>query len=183
MGVRVKFYRGAWWVFVSHRGRRRSKMVGDEASARAVARQIRERLASGDLGLIAKDSPTFQTYATTWLSNGEGARKRSTQRFYSFNLTLHILPVLGPKPVAALKRADCRELMATCRAKGLKVASMRGVNRTLSAVLSQAVEDALLPANPAFRMGKYLRDGDEAPIETHPFTAEEAQTFLATVQE
>lgn len=182
MGVKVKFYRGAWWVFVNHHGRRRSKMVGDEAAARAVARQIRERLAAGDLGLVAKDGPTFQVYATEWLTTGEGARKRSTHRFYSFNLALHIIPAIGEKRVAALKRADCRELIAVCRAKGLKVASMRGVNRTLSAVLSQAVEDQLLQANPAFRMGKYLRDGDEAPIEIQPLTREEAHTLLTTAQ-
>jgi integrase len=86
--------------------------------------------------------------------------------------------VLGDKPIATLKRADCRELMAVCRAKGLKIASMRGVNRTLSAVLSQAVEDALLPANPAFRMGKYLRDGDEPAVEIQPLTREEVQQLL-----
>lgn len=180
MGVKVKFYRGAWWVFVNHHGRRRSKKVGEEAAARAVARQIRERLALGDLGVIPKDSPTVRTFATTWFTHGEGTRKRSTHRFYGFNLTLHILPVLGDKPIATLKRADCRELMAVCRAKGLKIASMRGVNRTLSAVLSQAVEDALLPANPAFRMGKYLRDGDEPAVEIQPLTREEVQQLLET---
>lgn len=59
---------------------------------------------------------------------------------------------------------------------------MRGVNRTLSAVLSQAVEDAWLPANPAFRMGKHLRDGDAVREEIDPFTREEAHAFLEHVQ-
>ena len=57
---------------------------------------------------------------------------------------------------------------------------MRGVNRTLSAVLSQAVEDALLPANPAFRMGKHLRAGDELPTEIEPLTRDDVQTLLDT---
>jgi integrase len=105
-------------------------------------------------------------------------RKASTHRFYAFNLTLHILPVLGDKHVAAIKRADCRDLLNACRTKGLKPASMRGVNRTLSAVLSQAVEDELLPANPAFRMGKHLRSGDDLPAEIQPLTREEAYLFL-----
>jgi integrase len=55
---------------------------------------------------------------------------------------------------------------------------MRGVNRTLSAVLSQAVEDAWLPANPAFRMGKHLRTGDELPVEIEPLTRQEVYTFI-----
>lgn len=179
MGVTVKFYRGDWWVFVNHQNRRRSKKVGDRATAFALARQIRRRLAAGDLSLLTtQDRPTFNTYAAAWLTAGEGVRKASTHRFYGFNLNLHILPVLGDRVVSSLKRVDCRDLMAACRAKGLKPASMRGVNRTLSAVLSQAVEDAWLPANPAFRMGKHLRTGDELPVEIEPLTRQEAFTFL-----
>jgi len=60
---------------------------------------------------------------------------------------------------------------------------MRGVNCTLSAVLSQAVEDAFLPANPAFRMGKYLRNGDELPVEVQPLTREEAHALLLKAEE
>ena len=145
----------------------------------AVAREIRQRLAEGDLKLLDSETgPTMRAYATRWLEGGQDARKASTHRFYAFNLTLHILPVLGDKHVAAIKRADCRDLLNACRTKGLKPASMRGVNRTLSAVLSQAVEDELLPANPAFRMGKHLRSGDDLPAEIQPLTREEAYLFL-----
>ena len=103
--------------------------VGDRVTAGEVARQIRQRLAAGDLGgLGAQSRPEFQTYAKDWLKAGEGTRKRSTQRFYTFNLNLHVLPVLGGRPVASLKRADCRELLAKCKEKGLKPASMRGAH-------------------------------------------------------
>ena len=122
----------------------------------------------------------MRAYATKWLDDGAAARKASTQRFYTFNLHLHVFPVLGDMPVSALTRATCRDLMTACRTKGLKLASMRGVNRTLSAVLSQAVEDAILPANPAFRMGKHLRAGDELPTEIKPLTRDEVQTLLDT---
>lgn len=179
MGVTVRFYCGDWWIFINHANKRRSKKIGDRATAYEVAKQIRQRLAAGDLGLLAtQDSPSLQRYATKWLEAGEGGRKASTQRFYTFNLNLHILPVLGTKPVSSLKRADCRDLMTACRVKGLKPASMRGVNRTLSVVLTQAVEDAWLPANPAFRMGKHLRTGDELPAEIEPLTRQDAYTFL-----
>jgi integrase len=158
-------------------------MIGDKATALELAKQIRQRLAAGDLSLLAtQGSPTLQVYGTNWLAAGEGVRKASTHRFYTFNLNLHIFPVLGTRPVSSLKRADCRDLMTTCRAKGLKPASMRGVNRTLSAVLSQAVEDAWLPANPAFRMGKHLRSGDEVTEEIQPLTREDAHTFLETAK-
>ena len=171
MGVTAKYHKGAWWVFINHRGQRKAKKVGDRPTAFEVARKIRQRLTEGDLGLFSSDTgPTLSIYATDWLTGGEAARKASTHRFYHFNLRLHVLPTLGDKPVSRITRADCRDLMVACRKKGLKPASMRGVNRTLSVVLSQAVEDTLLPANPAFRMGKYLRTGDELPPEIQPLT-------------
>jgi integrase len=184
MGVNVKFHKGAWWVFINHRGRRRAKKIGDKTTALEVARKIRQRLTAGDLSLLESDpGQTFRSYASAWLQDGEAGRKASTHRFYRFNLDLHICPILGDRPIAALKRADCRELMAACRGKGLKPASMRGVNRTLSVVLSQAVEDAILPANPAFRMGKHLRSGDELPAEIQPLTRDEASTLLEKAEQ
>jgi hypothetical protein len=39
-----------------------------------------------------------------------------------------------------------------CRTKGLKVTAVRGIARTLSTILTQAVEDELLTAHPAFRL-------------------------------
>lgn len=161
MGVKVKFYLGRRWVFIDHHSRRRSKRIGDRATALEVARKIRERLLLGDLGLLRSDSEPFDAYARRWLADGAAPRKVSTHRFYTFNLDLHIIPVLGAQPVSTVTRADCRRVLTAARAKSLKVASLQGVQRTLSAVLSQAVDDGLLTGNPAFRMGKYLRRGDE----------------------
>src|SRR4051812_17890766 len=159
MGVKVRFQRDGWWVLIDFRGRRRAKKVGDKATALVVARRIRERLALGDLALLGTDSETLRIYALRWLTDGEAARKASTHRFYKFNLELHILPVVGDQPVGAIVRASCRKVITAARDKALRIASLYGIQRTLSAVLSQAVEDGLLPANPAFRMGKHLRNG------------------------
>lgn len=184
MGVKVKFHKRSWWVFIDHGGRRRAKKIGDRDTAHAVARRIRERLALGDLSLLTSEpAESFEKYATRWLENGQGNRKASTHRFYAFNLTLHVVPVLGPRPISAVSRADCRDLITACRGKGLKRASLLGVQRTLSAVLSQAVEDGHLSANPAFRMGKHLRCGDEARAEIQPLTHLEAYDFLEAVRD
>src|SRR5436309_1738332 len=131
MSVKVRFHRGDWWVFIAYHGRRRSKKVGDRQTALQVAKRIRERLLLGDLTLLGTDTESLTTYATRWLTDGEKARKATTHRFYVFNLTLHILPVIGGQPVGALRRIDCRKVVATARAKGLKVASLYGVQRTL----------------------------------------------------
>src|SRR5262249_22142457 len=148
MGVKVKFWKGAWWVFINHHGRRRAKKAGDRATALEVARKVRGRLVAGDLSVLPADSESFRAFATRWLADGEAARKVSTHRFYTFNLDLHVYPTLGTQPVATITRADCRRVLTAGREKGLKIASLRGMQRTLSAVLSQAVDDGILAANP-----------------------------------
>jgi len=62
----------------------------------------------------------------------------------------------------------------------LKIPTVRGIARTLSAVLSQAVEDEHLSANPALRLGKYLRRGDESKPQIDPFTRDEAAILVST---
>ena len=85
--------------------------------------------------------------------------------------------------MSSFRRADCRLLVTACRAKGLKATTVRGIARTLSTILSQAVEDELLPANPAFRLGKYLRAADDPEPTVDPFTADESTQILAVAHE
>jgi integrase len=125
----------------------------------------------------------LHTYAEKWLDAARGNLKASMVYFYSTNLEQHIYPALGPRRVWALRRSDCRELVTVCRGKGLKVGTVRSVVRTLSTILTQAVENELLPANPALRMGKYLRQADEAEPEIEPLRRAEASHLVAIARE
>jgi integrase len=184
VGVKVKFWKSSWWVFVNHGRRRKAKRIDDKETALRVARAIRERLARGDLLLeqLAEDE-TLDAYVREWLKAIDGSLKASTVRFYTENLERHVLPLLGGKPVRSLNRADCRELVAVSRGKGLAVNTVKGIARTLSVVLSQAVEDEKLPANPALRLGRYLRRGDEPPAEIHPLNGDEAARLVRMARE
>ena len=55
-----------------------------------------------------------------------------------------------------------------CNARGVVAAQEIEVEQEVGVVLSQAVEDKKLPANPALRLGKYLRQGDTQPIDIQP---------------
>ena len=184
MGVKVRYRRGTWWVYVDHQGRRRAKKVGDRSTATQVARAIRKRLLLGDLGTDGvTPEQTLEAYTRAWLESAKATLKASTLTFYGGALKNHVLPFLGRRQVSSIGRADCRELIVRCRAKGLRINSVRGIARTLSAVLSQAVEDEFLPANPALRLGKYLRRGDEPEAEPDPFTRQEAELLVAVAAE
>lgn len=184
MGVTVRFWKGAWWIFVNHHGRRKAKRVGDRETAVRLAKTIRERLALGDFHLApAADEATLNAYTEGWLKTVAGTLKASTIRFYNGHLDEHVLPALGSRPVTSIRRQDCRELIADCRKKGLRVGTVKGVLRTLSTVLTQAVEDDLLEANPALRMGRYLRQGDEPAPQINPLTRDEVARLIAAALE
>ena len=101
---------------------------------------------------------------------------------YSTNLNRHILPVLGDKPVTAISRLDCRTLIAERRSKGLSRKSIQNIGRTFSSVLSQALEDGLITGNPAFRLGRYYRNGDEVKAAICPLTSDEVSVLLAAAR-
>jgi integrase len=106
----------------------------------------------------------------------------------------HIIPILGSTSIGAVSRKDCRQLVTAIREKlatkrgrqdtrALSIATVRGIARTLSAVLSQAVEDEHLSANPALRLGKYLRRGDQPKHQIDPFTRADVAHILAVARE
>jgi|SoiMethySBSTD1v2_1073268.scaffolds.fasta_scaffold92340_4 integrase len=126
---------------------------------------------------------TLKTYAEDWLKTAAQNLKASTVGFYRDHLENHVYPLLGDRPITDVTRSDCRRLITTAREKGLKVRTVAGIVRSLSTVLSQAVEDGHLQANPALRPGKYLRRGDEAASQPNPFTVDEAVHLVETARE
>jgi integrase len=184
MGVKIRFHKGAWWLFINHRNQRRAKKIGDRQTALRTAQQVREAMIAGDLALTPKPPPeTVQAYARAWLRGLERNLKASTVRFYRENLDRHVLPLLGDRPLASVTRADGRELIAACRQKGLRLNTVKGIARTLSTLLSQAVEDDKLLAHPCLRLGRYLRRGDEPKTVVQPLTREEAAHLVNTAAE
>jgi integrase len=105
-----------------------------------------------------------------------------------------VFPILGTTPINAVSRKDCRQLITAIRekvaakrgrqdAKALSIVTVRSIARTLSAVLSQAVEDEHLSADPALRLGKYLRRGDQPKHQIDPFTRADVAPVLAVARE
>jgi integrase len=191
MGVKVKHWKGAYWLFINHDGKRKARRVGagpaGQKAANAAAIKIQARLAEGDTAPLEESTAappiTFQTYADGWIeTHAKQACKFSTARVYEANLDRHILPVLGDRPVAAISRMDCRTLISECRKKGLSRKSIENIGRTVSSVLSQAMEDGLITGNPAFRLGRYYRNGDQVKAQICPLTAAEVSLLLSAAR-
>jgi integrase len=188
VGITVRFWKGAWYLFIRHNNRRKAKKVGDKATALRLKKELEERFAREDLQLPAPASrASLQTYAHAWLQTAEATLKSSTVRFYRDNLENHIYPTLGTHPINQVARAQVKLLLTTLTLKGLKPKTVTGVLRTLSTVLSEAVEDGHLPANPALRPGRLrrqLRDPNapkRAPID--PYRREEAEILVVVAEQ
>jgi hypothetical protein len=61
MSVRVKAWKGAWWIFVNHKDQRKAKRVGTGKEghrvAIAAAGKIQAQLVLGDLSLLEAAKP------------------------------------------------------------------------------------------------------------------------------
>jgi integrase len=188
MGVSVRRRGKAWWVFVRHKNRRKAKKVGDREAARRVAKEITERLAREDLQLpLVMPEETLKIYSEEWLKAAGSTLKASTIRFYRDHLENHVIPLLGSQVLSTLARRDVKRLLIELRKKGLQPKTITGVVRTLSRILSEAVEDEKLPANPALRPGR-LRRGLSDPnnlkkVPIDPYTRDEAKKLAETARQ
>jgi hypothetical protein len=61
---------GVYWIFVNHNGKRTSKKVGDEDTAKEVAGKIQAKITLGDFNIENQQEscPTFKEYAKKWLA-------------------------------------------------------------------------------------------------------------------
>jgi integrase len=147
--------------------------------AKALTKALRDRDTGKTLG---RKAPKLTAFADAWLPGTADTLKPSTRDFYQDHLDHHVLPLLGRHRVDSIRRQHVVALIRTSRQKDLKVNTVRGIVRTLSAVLSEAVEQEYLDANPALNVRKHLRQGSEAVPEPDPFTAEEAHLFAETAR-
>jgi hypothetical protein len=101
MGVKVKAWKGAWWLQINHKGQRKSKRVGvgkeGKRAAELAAVQIQARLAAGDDSILQETRAralTFQEHTEAWLkSYVTPQRKAGTAEKYEA-----ILRKLGSRP-------------------------------------------------------------------------------------
>src|SRR5262245_2403962 len=188
MGVKVRERNGASWLFINHRGRRKAKRVGigkeGKRAAQAAAVQIAAKLASGDSAIFEDTStkaPTFQEFAESWLRNVVVQRKPGTAEKYEMILRKHWVAILGQLPLTALTRERIKAVLGEGAIKGFKPRTVKGHLDVLRACLSAAVEDQLIPANPAARLGKFIaRSGQTEQIQT--FTRAELTMLLETAE-
>jgi len=147
-----------WWVFIAHNGKRKSKMVGDKTAAEILASRIREKLKAGELQIAPeKKMPTFGEYGQKWLDGyGETHLKYSTRNSYISVFKNHVGD-FKEKPLNQITRADIRELIYSKLKAGLAANTVAHIKAFVSGILTHAIEEELIQANPASRTGKLIK--------------------------
>ena len=108
---------------------------------------------------------TLATYASTWTQRMRPTWRASTAAGIANSLDKHILPVLGRRPVAGLRKSDVEAL---CASLALAASTVATVHQHFGQLLAGAVEDGLIARNPATRARLPKREASKAqpvPIE------------------
>jgi integrase len=183
MGVKIREWKGAWWVFINYHGSRKAKRIGTgevgRKAAKLAAQQIQARLALGQAAFDRQQvGITIDKYAETFLQRIEQTRKHTTLADYRKILDHDILPAFRGLDLQAITRDKVKVLATACLQRGLSPKTVQNIIRALSSLFSHAVEDNLLMVNPALRPGKFLpKISKRRSID--PLTREELAIFLA----
>jgi len=84
-----------------------------------------------------------------WRPNAALALKKSTVKYYGFQIDRHIIPVFGNCSLYDISRAQIEAVLSDLRQKGHASGTLRGVRATFSTVLQSAMERGYLDKNPA----------------------------------
>ena len=181
MGVKVRKRNGKWYVVIDYHGQRKSKCVGTREAAERVRREIESRLALGEVGILAEPekAETFKEYAEGWLNSHARIRcKPSTYDSYDQILRTHLFVRFGSVPLMAVTRDAAKSYLSELASSGKYAhGTLKNILATLRAVLSYAVEDGILPSNPAARLGVIFLPGARRR-RAEFLTRAEAMTFL-----
>ena len=187
MAVKVKEWKGAWWIFINHHGSRKAKRVGigdlGKKAAKSAMQQIQARLALGQAAFDThKTGVTFDSYAEKFLQRIEHTRKHTTLADYRKIATKDLLPIFRGMDLQDITREKVKSLALACLQKGQSPKTVQNIIRCLSSLLSHAVEDELLKVNPALKPGKFLPKISKRR-QVNPLTREEVSLLLTTTKD
>ena len=158
--VRRKGKDNAYWIFISHNGKRTSRRIGDKKAAEKVASQVRAKLQLGEFGFEDKKKPipTFKEFAVQFMETYSVMNhKESTRENYQSVLNAHLYPAFGNKTLDEINKRDVKELIQVKMSEGLSVNTVKNIKRYLNCILNEALDDEIIQSNPASRTGKMIK--------------------------
>lgn len=187
MAVKVKHHKGAWWVFIDHKGKRKAKRVGNsKKAAEQVAEKIQAKIALGQFEIKNEQQRRpFDVYFRNWLETYVKAHcKPSTVYVYEEAFRLYLLPAFGQKDISTVTREEVKALIYRLLAEGKSRSTANNVLAPIRAMFSHAVEDQHVDRNPCLRIMRRSRKEEGAQQQKASFlTRDELGLLLRTCQD
>jgi len=194
MGVSVREKKkgsGIYWIFIRHKGIRKSQLVGPKDKAEKIADIIRGELAKDKLGILEKkqgevSALKFRVIANQWLELVVKSECReTTYNRYRSMLRMYVNPVFGKHPINEIARSQVKKLLRSMVRKGLSRSSVETAKNCISGVSEFAIDEEILavdsnPARGAMKNVGVAKKSDRKPISI--FTADEVCLILNTVK-
>ncbi len=153
----VRKRRNRWIVdFYDGGGRRRwvtcrTKHEADDVLAAKIQESRQHAVPAVDPKIKVRE------YAKRWLDRISASTKPRTTESYAQCLRLYIVPAFGNKPVRSLSRGQIISFLSAKLRDGLSRNTVRIIHATLRGMIYAAIDDGIITANPASRLGKTLR--------------------------
>jgi integrase len=196
MGVKVKEKdkgSGIWYIFIDHKGTRKARKIGrDKRKANQVAKDVEQRLAAGDLGLLDSQTekvPTLKEYVYGWTDNdgkhqgwidtvAKLSIKASTSRGYKLSLKNHIIPVFGSKRLNEINSREISGFIYKMFNDGFRSQTVKNAKHCLSGILRHAYKnDQYITSNPAIGVSVPTPPTEEPSRIPNPLTWDERDHF------
>ncbi len=187
MGVTVRQYKDAWWIFANHQGNRKAQRIGPGkagwAAAKAYAERLQARIVLGDLRFFERNEktptiPTFRQVAEDWWRVNSVNWKQGTRIDYANVLKVRFYPAFGDLRMVDLTSAVVEDWWVKTRAEHLSKNYLNILRGRLSDICQRAITLGIIQTNPTDRIkGRLGQDEREAKTGDY-LTAEDLTTFL-----
>lgn len=187
MSVKVKQHKGAWWLFIDHKGKRKAKRVGSsKRAAEIAAEKIQAKIALGQFEIKdeTKQRP-FDTYFRRWLETYVKVHcKERTYSLYESAFRRYLFLTFGQKDITTIAREEVKTFAYGMLAQGKSRSTVNNVLAPLHGMFTQAIEGGHTDRNPCIRILRKSRKEDGAQQQRASFlTREELGLLLRTCQE
>jgi integrase len=181
----IRKRRGKWVVdYRDSAGIRRWATCDTKRAAEDELDKKRRESRQGTRPVVDPDI-TVQAYSERWLILIKATVKAATYLSYSNMLRLHILPAFGATKVRQVQRGRIKEWLTNALNDNYARDSVRLMHGTLRGMLNAAIDDGILVANPADKLGRLLKlhiASAKRQEEIKAMTREQLATFLAASQ-
>jgi integrase len=209
MGVKIRERKGAWWLVIDYKSRRKSKRVGSGPKAKKAAElaavQIQAKLAVGDSSQLDTQAPTpcvapsswpiLREAVPQWIDRQERANeiRKSTARAYRSRLATWVYPhtlsdgrLLGDLPVNEVTREMVGAVIWRVKEAGRSLAIIEAIRNPLRGYYASLIETkALSGPNPAADLRYFIGKGAHRKARRRVatfFAQEEGPQLVATAK-